>query len=574
MSGAELIRFDDGSTQTVQSGALSQFAPQSHPQPVNHHAQPQPEAQAEARGQMTPYGLPLQDVQSIVNRPVYQPGRAAYDPKKVIANQVAVPTGVQTQVTGAKPFDRDAHEDAQAKEREAQQLKADADMLAASNDARTQQALSSELQGIHADQQAKQKAAEDRYNAGMIQLTEDAKRVATKEFKPDRIFENMSVLQKLLFAVSAGLNGHATRGQSNNTLDMMQNLMAADINAQQNQINREQGQADNALSRLSQQWGSIEAGRAALKVQQLEVVKQKLGAQAAEIGTARAKANADAQAKLLEAQQQRELAVLQSAARGQVTETTVAQMQVPIKGTAGGLRAPTEAEIDKRIAREQALRKGGGEIIGAGLKNEAQAAELRGDIPSDKQLKMDENISQRQEHLGKALSEIANLRTNVDTVMSKGGITEDEQGYAKHNEIPGVGWQYNLIEHTPFGAVFGKELSGLAASLAGKDSAIVRNQAMEALTYKIKDASGAAFSEAEAARHAQALGQAMLAGENAFAQAMVNFRKSLDEKEQSLRAGAGIPASRRFDAAKNQLKDEAKLSKAGIVGKYEGTVSK
>jgi proline racemase len=70
------------------------------------------------------------------------------------------------------------------------------------------------------------------------------------------------------------------------------------------------------------------------------------------------------------------------------------------------------------------------------------------------------------------------------------------------------------------------------------------------------------------------LGQAALAGEDTFAQAMVNFRKSLDEKEQSLRAGAGLSASRAYDAAKGQLKDEARFSKAGIVGKYEGTVSK
>ena len=573
MSGAELIRFDDGTTQTVQAGALPQFAPR--PQPVNYQPQdPSPEyqqAQGAARSQMTPYGLPLQDVQAIASRPVYQPGRAAYDPNKEIATQVAVPTGVQTQTTGAKPFDKDVYLEAQTKEREAQQAKADADMLAASNDAATQRAMAHELQGIQSDQQAKQQAAEDRYNSNMLQLTGDAQKVAMKETKPDRVFENMSGLSKMLFAISAGLNGYATQGKSNATLDMMQNMMAADINAQQNQINREQGQADNALSRLSHQWGSLEAGRSALKVQQLEVIKQKLGAQAAEIGTARAKANADAQAKLLEAQQMRELAVLQNAARGQTTETTVSQMRTPISGAAGGLRAPTEAEIDKRITREQTLRKSGQDIVGGGLKNEAAAAELNGAIPNDKQMKLDENIAQRQEHLGKSLSEIANLRTNVDTVISKGGITEDEQGYAKHNGIPGIGMWYNALEKIP---VFGKELASLAANAAGKDSSIVRNQSMEALTYKIQEASGAAFSEAEAARHAQALGQAALAGEDTFAQAMVNFRKSLDEKEQSLRAGAGLSASRAYDAAKGQLKDEARFSKAGIVGKYEGTVSK
>lgn len=574
--GTEIIEFDDGTSLTVPAGTAPQAqvpqAPQAPQAPIPIQSQTQPEAVNAARGQMTPYGLPLQDVQALASRPVYQPGRAAYDPKKVIAAQVAVPTGMQTQVTGAKPFDRDTYEDAQAKEREAQQLKADADMLAASNDARTQQALASELQNINADQQAKQRAAEDRYNAGMIQLTNEAKQVASKEVKVDRVFENMSGLQKMLFAISAGLFGGATHGRSNQTLDMMQNLMNADINAQQNQINREQGNADNALARLSHQWGSIEAGRSALKVQQMEVLKQKLAAQASEVGTARAKANADAQAKLLEAQQQRELAVLQSAARGQVTETTVSQMQVPVKGTAGGLRNPTEAEVDKRISREQALRKGGGEIIGAGLKNEAQAAELRGDIPSDKQLKLDENISQRQEHLGKALSEVASLRTAVDTVVDKGGITEDEQGYAKHKGIPGVGLGYNVLEKIP---LIGKELAAVAANtIGGKDASIVRNQSMEALTYKIKEASGAAFSEAEAARHAQALGQAALAGEDTFAQAMVNFRKALVEKEQSLRAGAGLPASRAYDRAKGQLRDESQASKAGIVGKYEGTVSK
>lgn len=411
----DIIEFSDGTRLTVPKGTAPQAQPktaapiepiaplpvqsqrqQAQPMPIPNAAPQQMQdtgAQDAARNTMTPYGLPLQDVRDIVSRPVYQPGRAAYDPRKEIAQQVAVPVSTQTQTVGAKPFEKDQYLEVQQKEREAQQMKADADMLAASNDVATQRATASELQSIYEDQQAKQRAAEDRYNAGMVQLTDEAKQVAQKKVNPTQVFDNMGTMQKALFALSAGLGGYATQGRSNQTLDMLQNLMAADINAQQNQINREQGQADNALARLSQRWGSLEAGRSALKVQQYEVLKQKLAAQAAEIGTAKAKANADAQAKLLEAQQQRELVVLQNAARGQTTETTVSQMRAPIAGVAGGYRAPTEAELDKRIAREQALRKSGQEIVGSGLENELKGQKLAGGGPENQE-KIDAQVSQ------------------------------------------------------------------------------------------------------------------------------------------------------------------------------------
>lgn len=582
MSGADLIRFDDGSTQTVPSSSLPQFAPK--PQPVAAPAidappqyaipsqqQPNGPVERQTRNMMTPYGLPLQDVQRLAEQKVYQPGRAAYDPNAVVAKQVPVPVSRQTQVQGAKPYDESEYWTPQANEANAQRIKGEADVLAANTDLQIQRSAQMEMQSLQQQQAAKLKADEDNYNERMASLNEEAAAVARKEINPDRVFQNMGTGQKLMFALAGAFSGYATQGQRNPAAEYISHMIDVDVRAQEHAISRQQGNVDNALSRLSQQWGSIEAGRSALKVQQAEVMKQKLATMVAESGTKRAVANAKIAQASLDAIQQRELLTLRDAARGSVTTAETAQMQVPIAGQAGGYRMPTDAEVEKRIAREQGLRAKGQDIIGGGLKNEATAAELRGEIPSDRQMKADEQISQRQEHLGKSMSEVANLRTNVDQIISRAGITEDEKGNAHHKGIPGVGMGYNVVSKIP---VFGNELASLAANAAGADSAVVRNQAMEALTYKIKDASGAAFSEAEAQRHAQALGQGMLAGEDTFAQAVVNFRKALDEKEQSLRAGAGLPASRGYDAAKGQLQREAAYSKSGIRGKYQGTVSK
>jgi hypothetical protein len=590
---AEVLRFDDGTSLTIPAGAgpMSQAGPvvssaPTAPQPVLMQGAPgdtmqsrepppaqpqggvpaQPPPRQQVIDPMTPYGVPLSVVADIANARKAVPGRAAYDPRAVVAAQVPVPVQRQMQTVGAQPFDPEKLAEIHRKETEAADLNAEASQMQAANNLQIQHAMYSEAQDIAQQQAAKQRAAEDQYARGMSQLTQEAQAVAQKQINPNRVFENMGVGQKIMLGLSAAMSGYATQGRENPAMQYVMKLVDNDIRAQQNQIERQQGTADNALARLSQQWGGIQAGAAALRVQQLEVGKQRALAMGAELGTPIAQARSQALAAQLEAAQQRELVTLQNAARGQVTQTEVAQMQIPVKGQAGGYVPLTYEEKMKRLKQQQDLYKGGYENVGLGLKNETEANQLAQGFGSEKQQMQ---AAERQEHLGKSLSEMAYLNQNIDQIMSHGGIRIGQDGKAIHGDIPGVGMGYNLIAAIPF---FGKDLAQMAAGMNGPDAAIVRHQAEEALTYKIRDASGAAFSTQEAEKHARALAAGFLAGPDAFAQAMVNFQSAVREKELSLRAGAGVEVSDAYDRSYSTLKSRQQQKQQGIQGNYTGTV--
>lgn len=494
-------------------------------------------------------------------------GSAGFDPRAYDASLAPVRRAQTTQVSGARDFDPAAVEQYQEKEREAAQLKSQADVIQANNEYQTQKAMADEVGKLTAIQEADQRAAEDNYNSKMQGLQDEAKKVAAREVDPKRVFKDMNTWQKVGFVLASALSGYANKGQRNPIMEQMDAQIAQDIRSQELQIQNSKGVTDNALARLSQEWGSIQAGKSALRVQQYEAAKQRVQLQAAAVGTAQAQVRAEAMTKALEAQQFKEFENLRVASMGETSTATQAALMAPKKAAAGGL---VMKSLSERVKDAEAAQKIVGSDIeqrGKNLQNYEKIQTLQGGVPSEVEAK---NLPQAREHLGKGLAEVAGLRTNVDQIMSRGGITMDKNGNAVHKGIPGIGYGYNFIE-----SLVGKNATDALASVTGgTDAAVIRSQAQEALTNKIKEASGAAFSEQEAERHAKALGLALSQGEDAFAQAIVNFRKALDEKESSLRAGAGVAASRSYDAAKRQLEEDRDYGRTGIRGAYTGTVPK
>lgn len=496
-------------------------------------------------------------------------GTKAFDPVKYDASQKAVRAGQTTQVQGAREFDPGAVEQYQQWEKEAFETGVKASQMQAENDVATQKIAAEENAKLLAKQAEEQKAMEDSYNSRVASLQDEAKAIGAKQVDPKRVFSSMGTFQKLMLVAASGLSGYATKGQKNVALEQMEATIDRDVRAQEQQLQNSKSNVDNALSRLSQEWGSILAGKAALRVEQREALKHRLGAIAAETGQQAAMVKAQAAIQALDAQQAKDFETLRVASMGETTTATQARFMAPRAATAGGLVRKSLKERAADLQTAQKIEQGDISNEEGTLKNIERRKSLSGEVPSEVEAK---NIPHAREQLGKGLAEVANLRTNVEQIMSRAGITVDKDGNAVHGSIPGVGIGYSVLEKYP---VIGKELAAVAASaFGGKDGAVIRNQAMEALTYKIKEASGAAFSKDEAALHALALGQGLLQGEDAFAQALVNFQRSLDEKEASLRAGAGIAASRSYDASKQVVDAERDYARSGVRGAYRGTVAK
>jgi hypothetical protein len=550
--------------------AAQDFTPAPQPQaPPTFQVSSQPERRAV--DPMDPRtGLYLSDYRD-ANRPVYVPGRPSVDPHKIVASQVAVPVHRTTQTTTGPGFDPEAVQRYQELEQKAAITHGEAQMLDAHNREQIAQMTATSLAELQAKQQAEQHAAESFYRANMSALEGEARQIAATKIDPDQATRGMSGWQTIGLAIAAGLSGYSNPHGQNQVLNLISQKIDRNIAAQEMNLRTRQGANQSALGRMAQQWGSIEAGRAALKVREFEIAKAKLEATAAQMGLPGDHAKVQGMLQSLDAAQAKDRMALEQAARGQTVVSEQSGYMMPQKAQPGYYRGPTDKEYESRIDRAQGRASKGAEIVGKGLENQTKEGELLGVIPTKEQAQERQQVATRQEHLGTAMSEIANLRTNVHQILSRGGITEDAQGNAHHHGIPGVGMGYNVLSRVPF---FGPELADLAAStVGGKDALTIRQQAQEALTYKIKEASGAAFSAAEAERHAKALGQAFLAGEDTFAQALTNFNRAIDEKEHSLRAGAGRAASQSYDADKASLEQEAAASKAGIRGTYRGTVA-
>jgi hypothetical protein len=531
---------------------------------------PPPERRQQVADPLDPRtGLRLSEYREAA-RPVYVPGTPGFDPNRVKASQVLVPVQRTTQVQQGRPYDAEAVADWQRKELEAKQYEAHAQLLDAENRVKTGQLTAQTLAEIEQKQRSEQAAREAAYSDRMNVLTQEARQIAQTPIDTEAYGKSLSGWQTIGLALAAGLTGYATRGGPNQILAMIGDKISQNIHAQEVQLRNRQDANRSELGRLAQEWGSLEAGRAALKVREVETAKAKLEATALSMGLPVESAKVQGMMSALDAIQAKERDQLKQAALGTTTTSEAGQFLTPRKATAGYYRQPTDKEFESRIDKTQGRVAKGQEIIGKNLDNQGTEAELLGVKPTKEQAAEQQQVAQRQEHLGKGLSEIANLRTNVNQILSRGGITEDKEGNAHHHGIPGVGMGYNVLSRVPF---FGDQLADLAAStVGGKDALTIRQQAEEALTYKIKEASGAAFSQAEAERHAKALGKAFVAGEDSFAQALVNFNRALDEKEQSLRAGAGMAASRSYDADKAKLREESDAAKAGIRGTYRGTV--
>jgi hypothetical protein len=495
----------------------------------------------------------------------YVDGRAAYDPTADDARRKAVRETSTEHRVGVQAWDEEAQANNLINHRTAIQAQGEAESLKAQSDLQAQRLLAQDQAKTAHEQQQQQAAQESVWKQEQAHLVAQATALNNREIEPNRVFSSNLPWQGIGLALAAALKGWASRGQDNSVAETVNRMIDRDVAAQQDQIHREKGDIDNALARNMQRYGSVEAGRAATKAAMQQAALARFDANRLAMGMPAADAARDATRQKLEADLYASFEQLKSAAQGTTTTAVASSMRAPVAGVSGGWRAPTENEIAQRMSREQGYVGQGVKNIGERLTNEQKEQDLlTGGGPQAV-----ENEKLRTEHLGKGMSELSAMRNHVDQITSLAGITEDKEGNAHHNGIPGVGVGYNVAAANPLiSHLLGGEDTAKAylAQMINPKGGRIRTASLELLTAKIKDATGSAFSEQEAARHASALAQGLSQGEDAYAQAVVDFRRSLAAKELELKSAAGKSATDRYKRDKAAISQEEAVTRSGIRG--------
>lgn len=369
-------------------------------------------------------GLRMSDYRDAA-RPVYVAGTPGIDPHRIKATQVAVPVQRSRQVVSGAPYDEQGVLHYQALEREAKQAEAQAGVLQARNQVQTAQLTASELANLQQQQQAEQYARESAYTQRMQGLESEAKEIANTKVDTS---SGASGWQTIGLALAAGLTGYATKGGPNWVLNQISEQVNNRIRAQELQIRNRKDANQTELGRLSQEWGSIDAGRAALKVREVEVAKAKLESIALKSGIPLQNDRVRSMMMGLDAIQAKEREQLKQSAAGQATTTEQEQYVTPRKPTAGYYRNPTDKELEARIDRTQGRVAKGQDIVHKGLENQEKEAILTGAIPDEKAQKAQDQLDTRVAQYGERKSAVQAAKDGLARFVAQNGITRDANG--------------------------------------------------------------------------------------------------------------------------------------------------
>jgi hypothetical protein len=357
---------------------------------------------------------------------------------------------------------------------------------------------------------------------------------------PNRFFSRAGVLGSILAVVGSIYEAKgAALGHTQNPQTVMR-LIDNDIRTQQLELMQKGQAANNQLSRLSQQWGSIDAGRQALKVSQLQATEAELRNVAAQTSDPARKAQIDAQTAALDAQTAAESAKLKAIYGGQQTATQQSAVVYPRKATGGG----TSVDYGKYLANREKLAEG-------------DRAERK--LNQEKGGTGEQSEAGRAERLGMRLAELQQVLAAADAYHESVGT--------KLN--PKTGEYEQADDHPLFGPV-DTTVNAMTPESWHADKAITAEAklaiAKEALG---RAASGAAISDAENANFQRQLAASSERGSPKAAQAL---RAALLTKIQTLRAGAGQGATGIYD--RNVREEALRQRSIDSVQPYQPKVGK
>jgi hypothetical protein len=228
-------------------------------------------------------------------RTAYTPGISQEQLQKRAAKGVATPQTETSSASGASPealeklqAAADNHVEAIHDQSIADKLQANANLDNAAADATAKRQL---VEKQAAEQAAKDTDWQQKWDAFQQQNSPENNQV-----DPNRFFSRVGVLGSILAVVGSMYEAKgAALGHTQNPQTVMR-LIDNDIRAQQLEMMQKGQAANNQLAQLSRQWGSLDAGRAALKTLESQALEAKLRETSAQTNDPALKAHIDAAA--------------------------------------------------------------------------------------------------------------------------------------------------------------------------------------------------------------------------------------------------------------------------------------
>lgn len=398
----------------------------------------------------------------------WSPGRAAYDPEADAAARRPVPVSQTTTIQGE--LNESPEDQARRLEAERERQGVFKSALAAVGAAQQEKVAAHQAsaayfgaQAVEAEERRKaleaaRAAKEAEGRRVRARLDVDLDNVRAMKVDPKRLFRTESgginALTVIGSAIARGLGafGAAMTGSRNFAADIIDNAIQCDIAAQEEEIGRKGGMADNALARFMRTH-DLELGEAkeAIAMAQREYAAANAASLAASMGTVEAKERAATIYADMMARNQQTDMQFREMAGGRVTRTQQAQMLAPRVGSAGGPRAPTAREVAEEV--ELGIKMG--KLTGRETDPEAIRARAE---ERQAQTSADKNV---QEY-GKRKIELNEARTQLEGYIRSLGGTVNDQGKIewKEGDMPSTGF---LDSKTPS---FSSEATEVDASRA------------------------------------------------------------------------------------------------------------
>ena len=267
------------------------------------------------------------------------------------AQQLAWRTGQQRVVEGAHPVDEErlAHVQELARRAvDAQSQASLADAQATRDTANAQALAASQLQ---AQMQAEQDRRQQDYDNQHSQFLQEVDDASKSEPDRQRWFKQHGAIGTIFAILGSAAEGYAKGLHGQYGPSMLERFVNQDMALQEREIERRGASANNKLAQLSQQWGSLEAGRAALRAGQYRLADSQLAQVAANTKAPAIQKSIEAQRAMLEQKIAQQDYDLRAAAEGTQRIAESAQYVSPRKAIAGGVR--TTYDIGKALNNEQ-----------------------------------------------------------------------------------------------------------------------------------------------------------------------------------------------------------------------------
>ena len=264
------------------------------------------------------------------------PGRPAMTPG-IEANQFFWRTQGQRSLEGARPIDEPRWGHVQKLAGQAVEAQARAQLAEgqATQDVATAQATAA--QQLHQQMQAEQATREQQYQAQHQQLLSELDSASKSTPDQNRWFKEHGATGTIFAILGSMAQGYVQGLHGQVGPSMLERFINQDVNQQNMDLERRGAAAKNKLADLSQQWGSVEAGRAALRSSQLRLADAQLNQVAASAREPATKARVEA----MKADLQRQIAEsdfnLRQAAQGTSKVTQAGQYVQPTAARAGGV---------------------------------------------------------------------------------------------------------------------------------------------------------------------------------------------------------------------------------------------